>query len=357
MVSIHGERARFQAAHREISSSLHRPGMIKQRAKQALLDSGLIRLAGKLRRKGAAILMYHSVVEDPRAVRDSLGEIIHPHSIFEGQMELIAREFSPVTLEQVSRFVTGEGMLPERPVVVTFDDGYVDNFEMAMPILDRVRVPATFYVTVDCVENRRLPWPSRLRFSFRTTAKKAWNEEGARTWSLSTPTERESAYVAVCDRAAKMSGTELDRYVSRLESELDAKLPENAGQLMMTWDQVKALAQHGHIIGSHTMTHPNMAFVSLEDARRELVESKQRMEARVQTKVKHFSYPCPALFPNWNQQTTEETRRAGYETAVTTSPGLTRKGDNPLALKRVRPSKTVDGLRWNLETAFAGRAV
>jgi peptidoglycan/xylan/chitin deacetylase (PgdA/CDA1 family) len=120
---------------------------------------------------------------------------------------------------------------------------------------------------------------------------------------------------------------------------------------------VRGLAQRGHIVGSHTMTHPNLAHLGVEDARRELVESKRRMEAQINAKVVHFSYPCPALFPNWTEQTTEESQRAGYETAVTTSSGLARRNDNPLALKRVRPSKTVDGLRWNLETAFAGRAV
>ncbi len=331
--------------------------MIRQRAKQALLASGVLRLAAKLRRKGAAILMYHSVLEDPSRVVDSLGGMIHPRAVFEGQMELIAREFRPVTLEQVAHFVRGEQDLPERSVVVTFDDGYVDNFEMAMPILARVGVPATFYVTVDCVENRRLPWPSRLRFSFRNTSRPSWTDGDAKTWDLSSESGRESAYLAVCDRVAQMAGESLESYVSNVETSLDAKLPEASSQLMMNWDQVRGLAMHGHIIGSHTMTHPNMAFVKLEDARREFVESKQRMEAQLGSKVTHFSYPCPALFPNWTSATAEESRRAGYETAVTTSSGLARRSDNPLLLKRVRPTKTVDGLRWNLETAFAGRAV
>jgi len=330
---------------------------MKKRAKQVLLASGVLRLAGKLRRKGAAILMYHSVLEDPSRVVDSLGAMIHPRAVFEGQMELVAREFHPVTLEQVARFVREEGDLPQRSVVVTFDDGYLDNFEMAMPILDRVGVPATFYVTVDCVENRRLPWPSRLRFSFRKTSRPSWTDGGAKTWELTSESGREKAYLAVCDRVAQMAGVNLESYVSSVEASLDARLPESSGQLMMNWAQVRGLAEHGHIIGSHTMTHPNMAFVKVEEARREFVESKQHMETRLRTKVTHFSYPCPALFPNWTDATAEESRRAGYETAVTTSSGLAHRSDNPLLLKRVRPTKTVDGLRWNLETAFAGRAV
>jgi peptidoglycan/xylan/chitin deacetylase (PgdA/CDA1 family) len=331
--------------------------MIKQQLKQALLSSGVLRLAGRLRGKGAAILMYHSVLEDPRSVADSLGGMIHSRAIFEGQMELLTREFHPVSLDQVVRFVRGEQDLPERAVVVTFDDGYVDNLEVAMPILDRVGVPAAFYVTVDCVENRRLPWPSRLRFSFRNTAQKEWKDETAKVWSLDGERGRDGAYLAACDRVATLAGAEQERVVSEIEYELGATLPAESGDLMMTWEQVRGLAQHGHIVGSHTMTHPNLAHVGLEDARRELVESKRRMEAQVNAKVVHFSYPCPALSPNWTEQTTEESQRAGYETAVTTSSGLARRNDNPLALKRVRPSKTVDGLRWNLETAFAGRAV
>lgn len=331
--------------------------MIKHRLKQALLASGILRFAAQLHGRGAAILMYHSVLDDPAEVADSLGGMIHPRTIFEGQMELIAREFDPVTLDQVARFVRGEQELPARPVVVTFDDGYVDNFEMALPILDRAGVPAAYYVTVECVENRRLPWPSRLRFSFRRTSKKNWTDDAGRVWNFTSENERGLAYLAACDRIARLAGPAQERVVSQMESGLDTRLPVESGKLMMTWEQVSGLVQRGHIVGSHTMTHPNLAYVSLEDARRELVESKQRMEAHINAPVTHFSYPCPALSPNWTEQTAEESRHAGYESAVTTSSGLARRNDNPLALKRVRPSKTVDGLRWNLETAFAGRAV
>ncbi len=301
--------------------------------------------------------MYHSVLDDPKVVADSLGGMIHSREIFQGQMELLARHFCPVTLDDVARFVRAEKGLPERSVVVTFDDGYVDNLEMAMPILDRVEIPATFYVTVDCIQNRRLPWPSRLRFSMRRTPKSSWIDETEKTWRLDNESDREQAFLSACDRVAKLSGSAQELLVCRIETELECKLPDDASKLMMTWDQVKALTRNGHIVGSHTMTHPNMAFVSCEDARREFAESKQQMEAHLNTRVTHFSYPCPALYPNWTEQTIAESRSCGYETAVTTSPGTVRPGDNLLALRRVRPSKSVDGLRWNLEMAFAGRAV
>jgi peptidoglycan/xylan/chitin deacetylase (PgdA/CDA1 family) len=331
--------------------------MTKNLVKQAILASGILRLAGRVHGNGAAILMYHSILDDPPSVANSLGGMIHTLAVFEGQMELIAREFNPVSMDQVARFVRGEQDLPERPVAVTFDDGYTDNYRTAMPILDRVGLPGAFYATVDCVENRRLPWPSRLRFSFRTTKKGKWTDGAGKTWGLESEQDQERAYLAVCDHVAQLAGPAQERLVHQIESDLDAKLSEDSGQLMMTWEQLRTLVQHGHIVGSHTMTHPNLAHLGIGDARWELVESKKRMEAQMTTKVAHFSYPCPALFPNWTDQTAKESQRAGYETAVTTSSGLARRSDNPFALKRVRPTKTVDGLRWNLEMAFAGRAV
>jgi len=330
------------------------PNIVKTFAKKALIGTRLLRLLASGRQQGIAILMYHSVMENPNLVADSLGGIVHSTSAFEEQMQLIAQDFHPVSLEDASRYVRGEANFQKRPVVVTFDDGYTDNYEVALPILKRFGIPATFYVTVDCVERRTLPWPSRLRFCFRTTRKKMWVGPAGTSWSLASPHERERAYLASCDEFCKLSGAVLEEKVNQTEADLDARVSDESSNLMMDWEQVKALASSGHIVGSHTMTHPNLAFLPLEDVRRELNDSKRQMESRIGAPVHHISYPCPALYPNWTQQTIDESDRAGYKTAVTTAYGLAYKHDNALQLKRLRPTKTVDGFRWNLESAFAG---
>ncbi len=137
---------------------------MKEQIKKAVLRSGLLQMAGRVRGGSAAILMYHSVMEDPGSQEVYLGEIVHPRNAFRSQMELLARRFHPTSLDQVGRFVKGEGEIPDRAVVVTFDDGYADNYEIAAPVLQEVGVSATFYATVDSVERRTLPWPARLRF-------------------------------------------------------------------------------------------------------------------------------------------------------------------------------------------------
>jgi peptidoglycan/xylan/chitin deacetylase (PgdA/CDA1 family) len=330
---------------------------MKNLAKRAILRSGLLGLAAKLRKSGAAILMYHSVLDDPRQQDDLLGGIAHSKAVFRSQMELLAGSFRPVSLDHVLRFLKEGRDLPRRTVVVTFDDGYVDNSEIAAPILDQVGVPATFYVTIDWVENARLPWPARLRYAFRTTKKSSWADVSGTNRPLGNAMEREEAFLSACDECCKLAGEPQERYVADLERKLAARVPAQPGSLMMSYDQVRSLARKGHIIGSHTLTHPNMAYVNLNDARREMTDSKMRLEQQLGIAVAHFSYPCPALSPHWTAQTAVESRNAGYETAVTTDVGLARRGDNPHCLKRIRPTKTLEGLHWNLERAFAAGAI
>jgi peptidoglycan/xylan/chitin deacetylase (PgdA/CDA1 family) len=265
---------------------------MRKLAKRMVLGSGVLRFATRWRRNGAAILMYHSVVEDPSLLADSLDGISHSRQVFQEQMKLLAREFHPTSLDQVRRFVLGDGDLPQRSVVISFDDGYADNYDVALPILDRLGIPAVFYVTVDCVERRTMPWPSRLRFAFRTTRRMNWTDESGRVWTFECPGDREKAFQNVCEQVCQRAGVALERAVTRLEEQLDAKLSFDSGRLMMTWDQIRGLAKRGYIVGSHTMTHPNMAHIGKEDVHREFAESKERMERCLGTTIDHFSYPC-----------------------------------------------------------------
>ena len=314
-----------------------------------------MRFAGRFSGPKVVILMYHSVMDHPERELSTLGGIIHSTEVFREQMRMLARDYQPVTMDDALLFVKGEKELPSHPVVVTFDDGYADNYEVAMPILNEVGVPAMFYITVDSVDKGTPPWPTGLRHSFSTTRKSEWVDSSGKIWRLSDDGERQQAFLQSCSECAKLSGECQTQYVKLIETQL-AAAPLNSGKnLMMTWDQTRGLIAKGHMVGSHTMTHPNVAFISESEARVELSESKQRLEQVLGSPIVHFSYPCPALTPHWKQTTAELTRQIGYQTAVTTDGGAVRAKDDPLSLHRVRPTKEVQGLRWNLEGSFLGR--
>lgn len=324
-------------------------------AKRTLLGSGLLRLAAGIHGTGAAILMYHSVQEDPSLQADSLGGIIHSRRVFRKQMELLAREFHPLSLDKLAILLRAEEKIPERSVIVTFDDGYRDNFENAMPILDQVGMEAAFYVTVECVEKRRPPWPSRVRYALRTSRHETWRDPDGALWPLEIAADRDRAFAKACEYCCKLAGTSQEALVDSIATELDVGGPPGSDELMMDWNEVRKLAERRHTVGSHTLSHPNLAQLPVVEARAELASSRLYLEEQLRRPVKHFSYPCPALSPHWNEQTVQECQHVGYETAVVTDGGLARRHDNPLCLRRIRPSKTVEGLRWNLEWAFAGR--
>ena len=330
---------------------------MKELLKKVLIGSGVLRLGAGLTGRGAAILMYHSVRDDPAEAVDSLGGIVHSTSVFRKQMELLARQFHPVSLERIAGFVKGQGDLPARAVAVTFDDGYADNFDLAAPILHQLGIPATFYVTAGCIAQGELPWPVRLRFAFRSTGRDSWQDGTGRAFALKSDDDRERAFERAIDQCCKLSGALQREFVASVECQLLAAGGPAGVVAMMTPEQLRELRSQGQMIGSHTMTHPNVAQLELTEMRYELGESKRALEVMLGGEVKHFAYPCPSALPHWNEMTATECAAAGYETSVTTAGGLARKGDNPQLLKRVLPSKTVQGLRWNLECAFAGRVV
>jgi peptidoglycan/xylan/chitin deacetylase (PgdA/CDA1 family) len=325
--------------------------------KKSLIRSGVLSLVSRFTGHGVAILMYHSVMNDPSAEQLTLGGIIHSTQVFRGQMELVARHFHAVSLDDVLLFLKGEKTLPPRAVVITFDDGYADNYHAAKDILSPLGIPAVFYVTVDCVERQRLPWPSLLRYAFLTSKKDTWTEDGGAAWPLSSTGQRVQAFDRASEYCCKLSGVPQDEYVESVRQQLGTAPPRPGQRLMMTWEEVRGLARLGHTLGSHTMTHPNLAYVSENDARTELLAAKNKLEGALAAPIVHFSYPCPALQPHWGEHTVRASREIGYQTAVTTNGGLVKRHDDPLSLRRVRPTKTVDGLRWNLECAFLGRTV
>jgi peptidoglycan/xylan/chitin deacetylase (PgdA/CDA1 family) len=329
----------------------------KRWLKKALVRSPIFQAARHLFPPAAVILAYHSILEEPELTDHILG-VSQPRAAFDAHMEALARHFSPVTVDDVGQFAKSGRELPPRAVAVTFDDGFADNHEIALPILSHYGVPATFYIMVDSVENGALPWYCRIRFAFNTTRRSKWTDpEGKRTYDLAIPEERNAARAVAWDRGAALTRTAQLEFVSGVELALQTEPVEAKHGFMMDWEQVRSLKKAGHTIGGHTLSHPNVAQVSQSEAQTEIVGCKKRLEEEMGAPVEHFSYPHPALNPHWSKQTLEITREAGFKSAALTTSGPVRAGDEPLALKRIYASSDLDQFTWNLHCTFLGRVV
>lgn len=334
---------------------------MKSRAKHwlktAILRSSILSHASRFAPPGAVILMYHSIVEQPNLTEHILG-VSQARASFEAHMETIARHYSPVTVGDIAQFAQSGRKLPPRAVAVTFDDGFADNAEVALPILNRYGIPATFYIMVDAVTNGTLPWYCRLRFAFNSTSKPEWRDmQCNRNYQLASPEQRKAALIAAWENSARMTGSIQEEFVRGVEESLDIEPVNGQQKFMLNWEQVRSLRKAGHTIGAHTLSHPNLAHVSGNEARLEITSSKTRLEKEMSEPIEHFSYPHPALNPQWSRQTLEFTREAGFKSAVLTTCGPVRNGDEPLALKRIYASADLDQFTWNLQCTFLGRSI
>lgn len=327
--------------------------MLRDLTKRALLGSGGLSLAARLKPPAALILMYHSVRANPAEDQAWVAPgITHSTKVFASHMELVARQFNPVSLDQILLFLEGRMKLPRRPVAVTFDDGYLDNVQEAAPVLQRFAIPAAFYLATSVIGELEVPWFCRVRHAFLTARASSW-QSSELTWDLTTAVSRDAAMQVAYDACATLAGESQRRTVDRIEQELQAECSRPARRLMMNWGEAKTLHRASHIVGSHTMTHPNLAHLLDEKLlRAELMESKRQIEAHLDAPVVHFSYPHPALTPQWNQQTLEATRHAGYTSAITTTRGPVRRGADPLLLTRIGVPHSHNGFAWTLERAF-----
>jgi peptidoglycan/xylan/chitin deacetylase (PgdA/CDA1 family) len=338
---------------------LNLPRRSKNLAKKMLINSGLLTATNQFVRGSVAILKYHSIQEQPGHFDDSIGlSVIQSKSAFWEQMEILADRFNPITLDDISSILRGDEEMPKRGVAVTFDDGYADNFEIAAPILDHFGIRATFYLTVHSIATRIQPWFLRLRHAIWTTKKKKIVTPGSKhVLEIRDRDERLSFMRLLSKKCAALSREDREKTIEEVEKRLDVESFAPEHNLMMDWEQARRLQKSGHIIGSHTMNHSNIAFLKKDELNSELERSKKILEREIGIPIKHFSYPNPALTPQHTERTKAFVREIGYETAVLSSHGPVRVDDDPFLLRRTPVADHKTAFLWNLECTLLGRCV
>jgi peptidoglycan/xylan/chitin deacetylase (PgdA/CDA1 family) len=329
----------------------------KQLAKRVLVHSGFLNLLSRLARSDVVVLNYHSIQDEPKSSNDFfVPGIVHSASMFHQQMDLLARRYNPVGMDDVLRYLNGEAKLPARPVAVTFDDGFADNYENAAPILKKFGIPAMFNVVVESIESQTPPWFCRLRKAFARTEVTSWwdSQENCRR-AMKEPTDRTAAFLAASARCAKSTGSVQAEIISSLEKELEVEPLRSKECPMMTWAQLRCLRNSGNLIGSHTLSHPNVAYIDEQLQWKEISESKRQLEARLGCCVEFFSYPNPILRPNFNEQTILLTQKAGYKLAVVSVQGSVRDNHNRMAVSRIQVPSNLPEFVWCIDNTRLGR--
>lgn len=211
--------------------------------------------------------------------------------------------------------------LPARACAVTFDDGWLDNYEHALPILQQEQVPATLFAVSHMIGTAREFWPNRLARILNSTQQRDaytsldWLKplEGYR----GDGTLNREAIAAIIYRCKSFSDDDLNAQLNAAETELQLEVPQTPA--LMSWEQLRAMQQSGLVeIGSHTCNHYRLLETLPAAAlAREIGESRQLLEQQLDKPVNLFCYPngdvCAAAIAQVRQH---------YRAAVTTRRGI-----------------------------------
>ena len=293
-------------------------------------SGGAFRIGRRLSRGFLLVVTYHRVITGtPKGIRP-------PNSVFTSefaqQIEYLVRHYHVVTGEEVRLFLGGKGSLPPNSVLITFDDGYENNFTLAFPILQRYRTSAAFFLTTGLVgQFTETLWFDKIDSiltmqplltvlaHLRTFGlpKTVHNGNGIKTWIKQLSQQRRETIV---DAAARRS--------------LMDNLHRTEATKLMTWDHVREMANAGMTFGSHTVSHQILSSARPEELEQELVKSRLKIEQETSRACWCFAYPNGES-SDFRVSDQRALQAAGYECAFTQVPGFITSKTDHYALPRI----------------------
>jgi peptidoglycan/xylan/chitin deacetylase (PgdA/CDA1 family) len=285
------------------------------------------------------ILVYHRVTEiadDPEMIAVSPGN-------FRQQMEFIKQRFP------ILRFEDQWSYLQEPAVVITFDDGYADNVLQALPIIEEVGVPATFFVSTAHIGTDQVFWWHRLEAILLREGEFPSHFElqdfrFGRVWKTTSPEQRKRLYASLCMLMRRLDPGRQEVWLNQLEHwNGPAVLPADLHR-MMTQEELQKLAESPWTtIGAHTVSHSALSALTEAQQREEIFSSKTTLEKLTGKETTTFSYPFGRK-QEYNKTSLRLCREAGFTKVAANFPGQSHRWTDPLQIPRnlVR--------NWNRET-------
>jgi peptidoglycan/xylan/chitin deacetylase (PgdA/CDA1 family) len=283
-------------------------------------------------RPGLVVLTYHRIAE-PSTDLFYDPVISATPEFFRAQVDWLFNRVRLLTLDELVVQVEARSPWREPVMLLTFDDGYRDNFDMAVPILRERSIPATFFIPTAFLNSPRLPWWDHIAYVIKQTQVQYFiveRDANGRSQALEinlATTSRSAAIMkiirAFLDDTIADGRWFLDRLAERAQVHVDSE--GLARELFMSWESVRHLAAFGTglTIGSHADSHRKLAGLDLEMQFHELTLSRHTLETQTKRPVKALAYPY-----GWTGSYTNGTKalaaQAGYHLAFSSHEGINR---------------------------------
>ena len=282
------------------------------------------------KRARLSILIFHRVL----AKRDPLFPEETDAASFNWQLEALKKSFNILPLDDAVQRLR-EGSLPARAAAITFDDGYRDNAEVALPILQQHQVSATFFIATGFLDGGCM-WNDVVIETLRRTKLENLDLSllGLSRYALM---DTHSRRLALNDAIGKLKYLPPPERLLRAQeiSQLAGVSPPE--DMMMTSMQVRALHEGGMGIGGHTMHHPILASLDKQSAEDEILGGKKRLEEIIQAPVNLFAYPNGKPGVDYTAEHVSMVKSLGFDAAFSTAWGSADCFSDTYQLPRFTP--------------------
>ena len=306
--------------------------------------------------RSALILVYHRISDSSL---DPWSLSVRPDHFAE-HLAVLRRSFYPTSLQQIARALQGDETLNNKSMIITFDDGYADNLDVARPLLERFDLPATMFLitgAIGCPEEfwwdeltslllKPHPLPVQLDlsidgrvFSWQLGQATEYKEADYKQYSgwraaQPPPTFRHVLYLHLWQLIHPLPSDKRKKVMSDLR--MWARYPSNSGshRILDEKDCIELAQGAGIEIGAHTVTHPSLASLSVALQRKEILDSKAQLEKILNQPIKSFSYPFGKQH-DYSPATTALVQEAGFSVACSNISGVVNTTTDPFQLPRV----------------------
>lgn len=296
-----------------------------------MLFKSLAALRSPAGRAGSlSTLIFHRVLPEPDLLFPGEPDV----RVFHRILGWVGANFNVIPLRQAVDCLA-RGSLPARALSITFDDGYADNFEFALPVLQKHGMHATFFVSSGFLDGGRM-WNDTVIESIRRFpgAQLDLSDVGLGAFALNDAVERRASIDQLLGQLKYRPFAERSGLVEAIATTAGVALPDD---LMMSSPQLRGLRDAGMTIGGHTVSHPILARLSEAAAFKEILAGKQRLEAILGEPIDLFAYPNGKPGRDYLATHAAMVKRAGFLAAVSTAPGVARSGRDLFQIPRFTP--------------------
>ncbi len=242
---------------------------------------------------------------------------------FEKHLQEIKANFTVINTVQLTELLAKGKAFEQRYALITFDDGYIDNYTHALPLLKKYQLPAVFYLVTDFINSKQIPWWDEIAYLLRHSSGQSYQLFRSEQYYFLDPKHIDLIIQKIMADIKRSSRYSIAQFLDDIRAKFPQakeKLSQEKQALFMSWQQAKALQLSGMEIGSHTISHKILSQLSAKEQANEIIASKQILEAQLNCQLNSIAYPVGRYYC-YNQTSLNYAKEAGYKIAFNNEAG------------------------------------